>query len=122
MLLNIDWFSLLSKILALSDSTPKKKQKKIDEKCEKAEADSNLSYNSSSSSFSDDDWEDVDDCDFSNNTLSPSTIEVTIKKSKVKMKPVETVASRRARFIKQHINQKLRERQVNCHKVYCSRF
>uniref|UniRef100_A0A0R3S1Y3 BHD_3 domain-containing protein n=1 Tax=Elaeophora elaphi TaxID=1147741 RepID=A0A0R3S1Y3_9BILA len=97
------------------DSAPKKKLNKKDKKCEKSKAMSSLSYDGSS--CSDDEWEDVDEFDFCNNALPPSgSIEVTIKKSKMKVKPVETVEARRARYIKQHVNQKLRERQTNCHK------
>uniref|UniRef100_A0A915Q2V2 Rad4 beta-hairpin domain-containing protein n=1 Tax=Setaria digitata TaxID=48799 RepID=A0A915Q2V2_9BILA len=100
------------------DWTLRKKVKK-DEKYDNL-ATSNLSNNSKSSSSSDDEWEDVNAFDFSDtDTRLPSgSIEITIKKSKVKVKPKETVGSRRARYIKQHVNQKLRERQINCHKMH----
>lgn len=103
----------------LLDSAPKKKLDKNDKQYEKPKATSGLSDNGESSSCSDDEWEDVDEFDFRNSALLPtSSIEVTIKKSKMKVKPVETVDTRRARFIKQHVNQKLRKRQMNCHKVF----
>ncbi|CAG9536469.1 unnamed protein product [Cercopithifilaria johnstoni] len=100
----------------IDDSAPKKKRNKKDKKCEEP---SSLSYNGNSTSCSDDEWEDVDEFDFCNNASLPTaSIEVTIKKPKVKAKPMETVGTRRARYIKQHVNQKLRERQTNCHKMH----
>ncbi|VIO93276.1 DNA repair protein Rad4 containing protein [Brugia malayi] len=100
----------------IQDFTPKKELNKK-EKCK--DATPNLSCDGNSSTCSDDEWEDVDEFDFCNTaaTLTDS-IEVTIKKPKVKVKAIETVEARRARFIRQHVNQKLRERLTNCHKMH----
>ncbi|VDO32528.1 unnamed protein product [Onchocerca flexuosa] len=109
-----------NELLMFSDSSSTKKLNKKNEKHRNPQAMSSLSYDGNSSSCSDDEWEDVDELDFCNSALPPATasIEVTIKKSKMKVKPVETVETRRARYIKQHVNQKLRERQINCHKMH----
>lgn len=83
-----------------------------------------ISYNSSdssSSNSSDDEWEEVDGMDFNDGLAggaeSQNSVEVTIKKPKTKMKLKESVGVRRARFIRQHVNQKIRERHIHCHKV-----
>ncbi|EFO26866.2 DNA repair protein Rad4 containing protein [Loa loa] len=107
---------LASKSEGMQDSAPKKQLIKRNEKCEKPAP--SLSCDGSSSSCSDDEWENVDEFDFSNSAVLPTTIEVTIKKPKMKVKTMETVETRRARFIKQHVNQKLRERQIHCHKMH----
>lgn len=87
--------------------------------CEKPEAVPRLSNDGNSSSCSDDEWEDVDEFNFCSSAAPPTaSIEVTIKKPKMKIKPIETVETRRARYIKQYVNQKLRERLINCHKVF----
>lgn len=63
------------------------------------------------SSISEDEWEDVDFVGQSN--FDTDTVEVTIKS----VKPVETEESKWAKFIRQQVNRKIRERQINCHKV-----
>ncbi|KAM3719841.1 putative DNA repair protein [Dirofilaria immitis] len=106
---------LMNRTDEISDSVTKKELNKKDKKCKKSQATSNVSYDGNSSSYSDDEWEDVGEPDSCNLTAS---IEVTIKQSKMKVKPIETVETRRARYIKQHVNQKLRERLLNCHKMH----
>ncbi|VDN02655.1 unnamed protein product [Thelazia callipaeda] len=71
---------------------------------------------SSDSSISDDEWEDVDLTDQHN--YEPSgmndNVEVTISASRSK----ETEESKWAKFIRQQVNRKIRERQINCHKMH----
>uniref|UniRef100_A0A8R1XLP2 Rad4 beta-hairpin domain-containing protein n=1 Tax=Onchocerca volvulus TaxID=6282 RepID=A0A8R1XLP2_ONCVO len=111
---------LVDRTDGIQDSSSKNKLNKKIEKRRSPQAMPSLSYDGNSSSCSNDEWEDVDELDFCNNALPPTTdsIEVTIKQSKMKVKPVETVETRRARSIKLHVNQKLRERQINCHKMH----
>lgn len=69
------------------------------------------------SSLSEDEWEEMEDLGFDDGTsytADPNgTVEVTIRASK----PVESEESKWAKFIRQQVNRKIRERQVNCHKV-----
>ncbi|VDK69697.1 unnamed protein product [Litomosoides sigmodontis] len=66
------------------------------------------------SNVSEDEWEEVDFADERNYGANPDrTIEVTIKAAK----SVET-ESKWARFIRQQVNRKIRERQINCHKMH----
>ncbi|VBB30790.1 unnamed protein product [Acanthocheilonema viteae] len=110
---------LANKTKGMEDSAPKKKLNKRNKKCEEPKATPSLSYDGNSSNCSDDEWENVDEFDFCKSALSPTaSIEITITKPKMKVKPTETVETRRARYIKRHVNQKLRERQINCHKMH----
>lgn len=66
------------------------------------------------SNVSEDEWEEVDFIDQTNYGADPDgTVEVTIKAAK----PPETEEGKWARFIRQQVNRKIRDRQINCHKV-----
>ncbi|EJW80776.1 DNA repair protein Rad4 containing protein [Wuchereria bancrofti] len=67
------------------------------------------------SNVSEDEWEEVDFVDQTNYEANPDgTIEVTVEVSK----PVETEESKWMKFIRQQVNRKIRERQINCHKMH----
>uniref|UniRef100_A0A915PHM1 DNA sliding clamp PCNA n=1 Tax=Setaria digitata TaxID=48799 RepID=A0A915PHM1_9BILA len=67
------------------------------------------------SDASEDEWEEVDfDEQTSYEVDHDGTVEVTIKAEK----PVETEESKWAKFIRQQVNRKIRERQINCHKMH----
>ncbi|EJD74033.1 DNA repair protein Rad4 containing protein [Loa loa] len=67
------------------------------------------------SNISEDEWEDVDFDDETNyKEDSDGTVEVTIKAAK----SVETEESKWAKFIRQQVNRKIRDRQINCHKMH----
>ncbi|KAL3993549.1 Rad4 transglutaminase-like domain family protein [Acanthocheilonema viteae] len=68
------------------------------------------SDDSADSNVSEDEWEEVDCVDQEHD----GTVEVTIRAAK----PVETEESKWARFIRQQVNRKIRDRQINCHKIH----
>ncbi|CAG9531860.1 unnamed protein product [Cercopithifilaria johnstoni] len=66
------------------------------------------------SNVSEDEWEEVDFADQTNYGVDPDgTVEITIRAAK----PVET-EGKWARFIRQQVNRKIRDRQINCHKMH----
>lgn len=66
------------------------------------------------SNVSEDEWEEVDFVDEANYEAdTDGTVEVTIRAAK----PIETEESKWAKFIRQQVNRKIRDRQINCHKV-----
>lgn len=66
------------------------------------------------SNISEDEWEEVDFAEPTNyEAHCDGTVEVTIRGAK----PIETEESKWAKFIRQQVNRKIRERQINCHKV-----
>lgn len=72
-------------------------------------------------SGSEDEWEEVEDINVDEGMEEDPknrTVEVTIEAPK----KVESEESKWAKFIRQQVNRKIRERQINCHKVSkCSR-
>uniref|UniRef100_A0A0R3RVZ3 Fe2OG dioxygenase domain-containing protein n=1 Tax=Elaeophora elaphi TaxID=1147741 RepID=A0A0R3RVZ3_9BILA len=72
------------------------------------------SDNTADSNISEDEWEEVDFVDHTNYEANPDgTVEVTIGAAK----PVET-EGKWAKFIRQQVNRKIRDRQINCHKMH----
>uniref|UniRef100_A0A8R1XPM6 Fe2OG dioxygenase domain-containing protein n=1 Tax=Onchocerca volvulus TaxID=6282 RepID=A0A8R1XPM6_ONCVO len=67
------------------------------------------------SNISEDEWEEVDFAEPTNyEAHCDGTVEVTIRGAK----PIETEESKWAKFIRQQVNRKIRERQINCHKMH----
>ncbi|MCP9266522.1 DNA repair protein complementing XP-C cells-like protein [Dirofilaria immitis] len=67
------------------------------------------------SNISEDEWEEVDFVDQTNYEAElDDTVEVTIRDAK----PVETEEGKWAKFIRQQVNRKIRDRQINCHKMH----